>query len=55
VVERAAIRFHAADPALQPFVGCFWIIETERGAALRIVPDDTTSIAIEQLTRSFHP
>lgn len=48
VVDRADIRFHAAAPVLQPYVGCFWVITAESGATLRIVPDGTTSIAIEQ-------
>jgi AraC-like DNA-binding protein len=48
IVDRADIRFHAAAPALQPHVGCFWIITAERGSTVRIVPDGTTSIAFEQ-------
>jgi len=48
VVDRAEIRFHAAAPALQSYVGCFWIITAECGATVRVVPDGTTSIAIEQ-------
>jgi hypothetical protein len=48
VVDRADIRFHAAATALQPYVGCFWVITAERGATVRVVPDGTTSIAIEQ-------
>jgi AraC-like DNA-binding protein len=48
VVDRAEIRFHAAAPALQPYVGCFWAITAECGATIRVVPDGTTSIAIEQ-------
>ena len=48
VVDRADIRFHAAAPALQPYVGCFWVITAECGATVRVVPDGTTSIAIEQ-------
>jgi AraC-like DNA-binding protein len=45
VLDRADIRFHAAIPALQPYVGCFWVITAERGATMRTVPDGTTSIA----------
>lgn len=45
VLERAEIRFHAAVPALQKYVGCFWVMTAERGATMRIVPDGTTSIA----------
>ena len=48
VVDRAEIRFHAAATALQPYVGCFWIITAQSGATLRIVPDGTTSIAVAQ-------
>jgi AraC-like DNA-binding protein len=48
VVDRADIRFHAAAPALQPYVGCFWVITAESGATVRAVPDGTTSISIEQ-------
>jgi AraC-like DNA-binding protein len=48
VVDRAEIRFHPAVPALQPYVGCFWVIAAERDSTVRIVPDGTTSIAIEQ-------
>ena len=47
VVDRAEIRFHAAAPALQPYVGCFWVITAQRGATVRAVPDGTTSISIE--------
>jgi AraC-like DNA-binding protein len=54
VVDRAEIRFHAAAPALQPYVGCFWVVTAQCGATVRIVPDGTTSIAIEQLpNRAF--
>jgi AraC-like DNA-binding protein len=48
VIDRADIKFHAAASALQPYVGCFWIITAERDATVRVVPDGTTSIAIEQ-------
>jgi AraC-like DNA-binding protein len=48
VLDRADIRFHTATPALQPYVGCFWIISAQCGATVRVVPDGTTSIAIEQ-------
>ena len=54
VVDRADIRFHAAAASLQPYVGCFWVINAECGATVRVVPDATTSIAIEQqCDRSF--
>ena len=48
VVDRAEIRFHAARPALQPYVGCFWVVTAQCGATVRVVPDGTTSIGIEQ-------
>lgn len=46
VVDGADVRFHAAAPVLQPYVGCFWVITAESGATVRVVPDGTTSIAI---------
>jgi AraC-like DNA-binding protein len=48
IVDRADILFHRAAPALQPYVGCFWVITAQCGATVRVVPDGTTSIAIEQ-------
>ena len=48
VVDGADIRFHAAVPALQPYVGCFWVITAACGATVRVVADGTTSIAIER-------
>jgi AraC-like DNA-binding protein len=48
VVDRADIRFHAAAPVLQPYVGCFWVINAQCGATVRLVPDGTTAIAVEQ-------
>jgi AraC-like DNA-binding protein len=54
IVDGADIRFQAAAPALQPYVGCFWVITAERGATVRVVPDGTTSIGIwQQQNRSF--
>src|SRR5262245_30681556 len=47
VVQHADIRFHEAPEALRRFVGCFWVVTAERGAAIRIVPDATTSISIQ--------
>src|SRR5580765_3988121 len=47
VVHRAEIRFREADNALRPYVGCFWVISAERGAAIRMVPDGSTSISTE--------
>jgi AraC-like DNA-binding protein len=46
LVHRADIRFHEAAEALQPYVGCFWVVTAERRAAIRIVPDGSTSISI---------
>ena len=48
VLDRADIRFYTAAPALQPHVGCFWVITADAGATMRIVPDGTTSIAIKR-------
>lgn len=54
VVDRADIQFHPAAPALQPYVGCFWVIHAKCDATVRVVPDGTTSIAVElQQNRSF--
>lgn len=50
-IDRAEIQFHPAAPALQPYVGCFWVITAESGATVRVVPDGTSSIAIEQQGR----
>jgi len=47
LVHRAEIRFHEAAEVLHPYVGCFWVVTAERCAAIRIVPDGTTSISIE--------
>ena len=47
LVHRAEIRFHEAAEALRSYVGCFWVITAERGAAIRIVPDGSTSISIQ--------
>jgi AraC-like DNA-binding protein len=46
-VSGADIRFHEAAEALRPFVGCFWVVTAERGAAIRVVPDGSTSISIQ--------
>jgi len=48
LVDSADIQFHAAVPALKPYVGCFWVITAEHGATMRVVPDGTTSIAVVQ-------
>ena len=47
LVHRAEIRFHEAQDVLHPYVGCFWIVTAERRAAIRVVPDGTTSISIQ--------
>jgi AraC-like DNA-binding protein len=47
LVDRADIRFHEAAGALQPFVGCFWVVTAERGATIRVVPDGSTAISIQ--------
>jgi AraC-like DNA-binding protein len=49
LVDRAEIRFHEAADALRPFVGCFWVVTTERAATIRIVPDGSTAISIQLL------
>lgn len=48
LVDSADIQFHAAVPALKPYVGCFWVVTAERGATMRVVPDGTTSVAVVQ-------
>jgi methylphosphotriester-DNA--protein-cysteine methyltransferase len=47
LVDRADIRFHEAAGALQPFVGCFWVVTAEHGATIRVVPDGSTAIFIQ--------
>ena len=46
VVDGAETRFIEAAEVLRPFVGCFWIITAERGAAIRVVPDASTAISV---------
>jgi AraC-like DNA-binding protein len=48
LVDSADIQFHAAVPALKPYVGCFWVITAEHGATMRVVPDGTTTVAVLQ-------
>jgi AraC-like DNA-binding protein len=48
VVERAEIRFIEAADVLQPYVGCFWVLTAARDATLRLVPDGSTAISIEE-------
>ena len=47
LVHRAEIRFHEPADALQPYVGCFWVVTAERDATIRVVPDGSTAISIE--------
>jgi len=47
LVQRAQIRFHEPADALRPFVGCFWVLTAERGAAIRVVPDGSAAISIQ--------
>ena len=47
LVHRAEIRFHEPADALQPYVGCFWVVTAERDATLHVVPDGSTSISLE--------
>jgi AraC-like DNA-binding protein len=46
LVHRADIRFVEAADALRPHVGCFWVVTAEGRAAIRIVPDGSTSISL---------
>jgi AraC-like DNA-binding protein len=46
-IERADIRFAPAPDVLKPFTGCFWTVTAEAGAAIRVVPDGTATLAIE--------
>jgi AraC-like DNA-binding protein len=47
IVHRATIRFHEADDALRPYVGCFWVLTAQRDATIHVVPDGSTAISIE--------
>ncbi len=47
LVQGADIRFVEAAEPLRPFVGCFWVMTSAGDAALRIVPDGSTTISIE--------
>lgn len=47
LMDRAAIRFQEAADALRPYVGCFWVLDAERDATIRIVPDGTAAIFLE--------
>jgi hypothetical protein len=48
IVDQAEIRFREAVEALKPYVGCFWTITAGRHAAIRVVPDGSTSISAQQ-------
>ncbi len=54
LVHRAEIEFHEAADVLRPFVGCFWVINAQRDATIRVVPDGSTAISI-QLQKSYTP
>jgi AraC-like DNA-binding protein len=47
VIRGAQTRFVEAADVLRPYVGCFWIIDAERGATIRVVPDGTTAISMQ--------
>ena len=46
LIDGADIRFREAADVLRPYVGCFWAITAQRGAAIRVVPDGSTAISI---------
>ena len=48
VVQSAETQFIEAAEVLRPYVGCFWVITAQRGAAIRVVPDASTSIFFER-------
>jgi AraC-like DNA-binding protein len=50
VIDGADTRFIEAADVLRPYVGCFWVITANRGAAIRVVPDASTSISMEVRT-----
>jgi AraC-like DNA-binding protein len=47
LVRHAEISFHEAADALRPFVGCFWVVNAQPDATIRVVPDGSTSISIQ--------
>ena len=47
LVHRAEIQFHEAVDSLRAFVGCFWVVTADRGAAIRVVADGSTAISIQ--------
>jgi AraC-like DNA-binding protein len=47
LVQRADVRFVEAAEPLRSFVGCFWVMTTERDATIRLVPDGSTTISIQ--------
>jgi AraC-like DNA-binding protein len=46
-MHRAEIEFHEAASALQPFVGCLWVVTAQRDATIRVVPDGSTAISVQ--------
>src|SRR4029453_16599316 len=48
LIERAEIRFQEAAERLRPYVGCFWVVTAGGDATIRVVPDGTTAISIQQ-------
>jgi AraC-like DNA-binding protein len=48
LVRGAEIRFQKATETLRPFVGCFWVITADRDAVLQLVPDGSTTIAVQR-------
>jgi AraC-like DNA-binding protein len=46
-VERANVELRTAPAALQPYIGCFWIVDADRGAKLHFIPDGYSSIWCE--------
>jgi AraC-like DNA-binding protein len=54
LVDRAEIEFHEAADVIRPFVGCFWVMNAERDATIRVVPDGSTAISI-QLQQGYTP
>lgn len=53
LVHRADICFHEAAEALQPFVGCFWVVTADQDSTIRVVPDGSTAMFIQ--LRQNHP
>jgi AraC-like DNA-binding protein len=51
IVERASVELRSAPVALRPYVGCFWIVDADRGAKLHFIPDGYSSIWCETAAR----